>query len=328
MKSWSMIRSAPAAANRWTIARAAASVPYDPSVAALLEPGLAAFGVLSERLEHRRLPFTDLGVGPPDEDPGHDRAGDRRGVSAGRLAGRVELRVGLRHQVRARRERVELVRVRGHQPQSARRARSAVDHVRPRGTVATDGSARDRDGLRVEDRLLDGQRPSLVRPAVRLAPQAVEHGQLVFDGVHALAERRERQSELAMLELVPPGPDADLDTTTAHLVRGRDDLGEGARVPERHGRHERAETDPVRLPGQARDDGPGVRRGLVGPAREAGVVVGPEEGLEPVGLSALGDGDLLPVGQTLLRLDHQHEPHDVSCMVSGPFTLTRWSARL
>ena len=81
------------------------------------------------------------------------------------------------------------------------------------------------------------------------------------------------EAELAMLEVVPAGPDADLDAAAAHLVDGRDDLGEDAGMAERDRRHEHAEADPLGLAGQAGDDRPGVGRRLAGLAREAREVV-------------------------------------------------------
>ena len=49
--------------------------------------------------------------------------------------------------------------------------------------------------------------------------------------------------------------------------------------------------------------------GCVGLAREALVVVGPEERLEPGRLGPLHDGQLLVVGEAHLGLGHQREPH-------------------
>ena len=112
-----------------------------------------------------------------------------------------------------------------------------------------------------------------------------------------------------MLEVVPAGPDADLDPPAAHLVDGRDDLGEVARMPERDRRDQGAEPDAIGLPGEAGQDRPRVGGRLPGRAREARVVVGAEQRLEAVGLGALRDGDLVAVGQALLGLDHQRETH-------------------
>ena len=103
-----------------------------------------------------------------------------------------------------------------------------------------------------------------------------------------------------MLELVPARPHADLDPAAAHLVDRRHDLGEAARMAERHRRDEHAEADPVGVAGETGHDGPGVGRRLAGRAREARVVVGPEERLEAVRLGALGDRDVVAVAQSLL----------------------------
>ena len=118
-------------------------------------------------------------------------------------------------------------------------------------------------------------------------------------------------AELAVLELVPAGADPDLDPPAAHLVDGRDNLHEVAGVPERHRTDEAPEPDRRRLAGETREDRPGVRRRAVGVAREVGVVVAPEEGLEPEALGQPGDRQLVVVAQALLRLDHQREAHRV-----------------
>ena len=128
-----------------------------------------------------------------------------------------------------------------------------------------------------------------------------------------------------MLELVPAGADADLDPPAAHLVDRRDDLGEVAGVAEGDRRDERAEPDPVGLAGEPGQDGPGVGRRLAGRSREALVVVGPEERLEPVGLGALGDRDLVAVAQALLGLEHQREAHR-SSSTGRPSGWTEWFA--
>ena len=71
-----------------------------------------------------------------------------------------------------------------------------------------------------------------------------------------LLDRREREAELAMLELVPAGPDADLDAPAAHLVDRRDDLGEVAGMAEGDRRDEDAEADPIGLAGEPGEDRP------------------------------------------------------------------------
>ena len=133
--------------------------------------------------------------------------------------------------------------------------------------------------------------------------------ELVLEEIGALLDRRERQAELAMLQVVPASPDADLDPSAAHLVDGRHDLGERPRMAERDRRHERAEIDAIGLAREPREHRPRIGRRTTGRSWEARVVVGTEERLEAVGLGALGDGDLVAVGQPLLRLDHQREAH-------------------
>ena len=125
-----------------------------------------------------------------------------------------------------------------------------------------------------------------------------------------------------MFDLVPAGPDADLDAAAAHLVDGRDDLGEGPRVAERDRRHEHAQPDPVGVAGESGHDRPGIGRRLSGRAREALEVVGAEECLEAVRLGPLGDRDVVAIAQALLRLEHESEAHPVLHPVHRLFTLT------
>ena len=114
-----------------------------------------------------------------------------------------------------------------------------------------------------------------------------------------------------VLVRVPARAHADLDPAAAQLVDGHGDLGEVARRPERHGRDEDAEPDPARVPRQASEHRPGVGRRLVGLAREALVVVGPEERLEAGRLGPLHDRKLVGVGEAHLGLGHQCEPHEL-----------------
>ena len=142
----------------------------------------------------------------------------------------------------------------------------------------------------------------------------MEDRQLILHQVGALLDIGERQPELAVLDVVPAGADPDLDPSAAHLVDGRDDLGEAARMAERDRRDEDAEPDPVGLARKPGDDGPGVGGGLPARTREARVVVGAEERLDAVRLGALGDRDVVAVAQTLLRLEHEGEAHRVLLM--------------
>jgi hypothetical protein len=162
----------------------------------------------------------------------------------------------------------------------------------------------------VEQRALDLEAAdALVVPAVGLAPQPVQDGQLVLQQVGPLLDGREGEAELRVLLLVPTGPDADLDATTAHLIHRRDDLGEDARMAEGHRRHEHAQADALRVAGETGQDGPGVGRGLARLPGEAREVVGPEPGIEAVRFRALGGRQLIGVGHPLLGFHHQDVAH-------------------
>ena len=87
--------------------------------------------------------------------------------------------------------------------------------------------------------------------------------------------------ELGVLVLVPAGTETGLDATAAHLVDGLDDLGQVAGNAEGDRRHEHAEPDRGRLARETGERGPGVGGRIALTAREAGVVVRPEEGLDP-----------------------------------------------
>ena len=102
---------------------------------------------------------------------------------------------------------------------------------------------------------------------------------------------------------------ADFDPAAAHLIDRRHDLGEAARVPERDGRDEHAEADPVRFAGEPGEDRPGIGRRPPFRPRKARVVIGTEEGLDAIRLGALGDRHLVAVAQSLLRFEHEREAH-------------------
>src|SRR4051794_25555629 len=104
--------------------------------------------------------------------------------------------------------------------------------------------------------------------------------ELVLEQVGALADRRERKPERKVILLVPAGADPDLDPSAAHVIDRRDKLHEVAGIPERHGADKRSERDPRGLPRQPGEDRPRVGRRAAAFAREARVVVAPEEALE------------------------------------------------
>ena len=320
-KSWSMIRCDARVAEPADHRPRLLGGPDDPALAALLEP-VVATRILAEGREQRRLARPDLVVVPADEHAGHRRSRHLGRIAPDRPARVVELREDLLGPRGRGRREVELVRPASRDPEAARRSLTARDDPRPGGAVRPDRAARHVHRLRPEERVLHVDRVTLERPAVRLAPQPVQDGELVLEQVGTFVDRREGQPVLAMLEVVPAGPDADLDATAAHLVDGRHDLREVAEVPERDRRDQHAQPDPVGLAGQPGEDGPGIGGRHAGGSREARVVVGAEERLEAVGLGALGHGHLVAVGHALLGLDHQREAHRDSCMWDEPFRLT------
>src|SRR5215208_5461316 len=118
---------------------------------------------------------------------------------------------------------------------------------------------------------------ALERPAVRFRPQAVEDLELLLEHVGPLVDGWKREPVALVLALVPARADPDLDPAAAHLVDGRDDLGEVAWMPECHRRDEDAEGNVARFPSEASQDRPRVSRRTVARAREALVMVRAEE---------------------------------------------------
>ena len=150
------------------------------------------------------------------------------------------------------------------------------------------------------------------RPAVMLGPQAVDERELLGEHVVALCQRRERDAQLGVLLVVPAGAEAGLDAAVAHLVDRLDHLGQVAGDPERDRRDEGAEPDRLRLARQAGERRPGIGRRQAGFAREAGVMIGSEECLEPGLLGGAGEGQDLVVAEPLLGLGHQGVAHALS----------------
>ena len=69
--------------------------------------------------------------------------------------------------------------------------------------------------------------------------------ELLLEHLGPVLDRREREAVAPVLLFVPARAESELDPTAAHLVDGRDDLGEVARVAEADRRDEDAEADPV-----------------------------------------------------------------------------------
>ena len=147
----------------------------------------------------------------------------------------------------------------------------------------------------------------LVVPAVmvepgphRRGPQAGHDGQLFFQSIEALAQRREGDAVGRVLCVEPTGPEAQLHPAAAHGVDLRHSDGQRARQPEGRRGQQSAQPDAVGLPGDAGQGDPRVGRPgkpVTGHGQE---MVAPEEGVEPELLRALGHGQLLIVGGALL----------------------------
>jgi hypothetical protein len=75
-----------------------------------------------------------------------------------------------------------------------------------------------------------------------VAPYRQHDRQLLLEHVHAHADRRERETVRLVPSFMPAGAEPELDETCGYSVRGGDNLGEHRRVPPRHRRHERAQT--------------------------------------------------------------------------------------
>src|SRR4029078_10766191 len=96
--------------------------------------------------------------------------------------------------------------VRGGGGVCRRPPRPAAEKSRPGATDRRARPARHVDRLRVEAGLLDRDRVGVVGPDIPLAPHAAEAGQLVLEEVGPLLDRREVETQLAVLELVPTCP--------------------------------------------------------------------------------------------------------------------------
>ena len=137
----------------------------------------------------------------------------------------------------------------------------------------------------------------------------MEHLELVLHQVGSPGDLGEWQTELTVLKVVPAGSHADLDAAAAHLVDGRDDLGERTGMAEGHRRDERAEADGRGLAGDSGQDRPGVGGRVVIRAREAAVMVRSKQGFEAEPFGQPGNLQLLQVGQALLGLEHEGDAH-------------------
>src|SRR6185503_7452753 len=129
-----------------------------------------------------------------EERPGHGRPGERRGIPPDGTAGGIELPFLCADILRRCRAEVELVRVARRDSKSPRRSAPAREDSRPDPAVLA-GTAVDLHRASPERAIPDADLVTVERPAGRLAPQAVEQLQLIFEQVGPLPDLREGQAE-------------------------------------------------------------------------------------------------------------------------------------
>ena len=183
-------------------------------------------------------------------------------------------------------------------------------------------------------RLLHGPRKRLLAAQTIRLPVVVEAllRPRPDDDLHLLGEEREalpgvrkREAVCFVLALVPARAHPDLDAAAGDVVDRDGHPREHARMPERHGRHHRAEPDALGDRGQAGQRRPRVVRVRIGPD-DRRVVIRPEEAVEPVLLAEPGEPDPVLPGHALLPLDHQADLHADSTS-SGRVTGARQAKR-
>ncbi len=114
----------------------------------------------------------------------------------------------------------------------------------------------------------------------------------------------------AVLLLVPPGAEAQLDTPPAHGVDCRHRDGKWSREPEGGGREQGPEPDPLGVAGEAGERRPGVARaGHAVDRAHLEVVVGAEECPEAAFFGSSGHAEQLFVARSLLGLGEDPEFH-------------------
>ena len=141
-----------------------------------------------------------------------------------------------------------------------------------------------------------------------LGPGAHDDLDLLREELEALLSVEEREAVRDVLALVPAGPHPDLDAAARDVIDSDRRAGQHAGMPEGRRRDHRPEPDATRDRGEAGKRRPGIVGVGVGPD-DRGVVVRPEEPLEPVLLGHPGEAHPVVPGDTLLALDHQADPH-------------------
>ena len=152
-----------------------------------------------------------------------------------------------------------------------------------------------------------------------LAPMAHQHLELLLEHVHPDLRREEREPVRLVLALVPARSDAEIDPPSGHVVGGHDELGEDRRVAEARRRDERPEPQRRGCRGQRVDRAPRVERAPLGMLPvEVLVVVGAEQGRDPVLLARGRERQPLGPRDALLPFDHQADIHGMPSSIAGP----------
>jgi hypothetical protein len=211
----------------------------------------------------------------------------------------------------------------GGDPQSAALAARA-DHERHAA------ARRQRIAFRLDERVVG------LRERCFLAlPERADRARTALEPVHALLERRKGDPEHAVLALVPPGADAEVEPAAAQLRHRRRPLGEQRRMIEGQRRHEDTEANARRGGGQPRQRGPGVERRALRVAEEPGQMIRAEQRLEAAVLRRACKAPPALPGEPFLSFDHQrqskrhrHRPSVAICAcVGAPVSYDRDGAR-
>jgi len=139
--------------------------------------------------------------------------------------------------------------------------------------------------------------------------QAIDDGDLFFESLPAAIDIVEPEPEACVLFFPPSRAHADLDPSAADVIDGRGRLREQGRLTERHGRHERSQTERAGSGGEGAEQRPGVGGSSPAHAVRAEVVVGAEQTLEAEVFTGLGQPQPVGPRHALLALDHHAEPH-------------------